>query len=117
MNLERRPEGRLVLVNVLSVNLIRLCIVAAVVLASIARAVAASPESPVGAASCSGCHPAKPGVESAVPRLTGRNPEGIVAQMRAFRSGQRAATVMDRIAKGYSDAEVEAIAAWYAAQQ
>jgi cytochrome subunit of sulfide dehydrogenase len=117
VNLERRPEGRLVLVNVLSVNLIRLCIVAAVVLASIATAVAASPESPVGAASCSGCHPAKPGVENAVPRLTGRNPEGIVAQMRAFRSGQRAATVMDRIAKGYSDAEVEAIAAWYAAQQ
>jgi cytochrome c553 len=25
--------------------------------------------------------------------------------------------VMDRIAKGYSNAEVEAIAAWYAAQQ
>jgi cytochrome c553 len=56
-------------------------------------------------------------VQSAVPRLTGRNPADIVAQMRAFRSGQRAATVMDRIAKGYSDAEVEAIAAWYAAQQ
>jgi cytochrome c553 len=98
-------------------NLIRLCIVAAAVLASIATAVAASAESPVGAASCSGCHPAKPGVESAVPRLTGRNPEGVVAQMQAFRSGQRAATVMDRIAKGYSDAEVEAIAVWYAAQQ
>jgi cytochrome c553 len=34
--------------------------------------------------------------------------------MQAFRSGQRAATVMDRIAKGFSDAEVEAIATWYA---
>jgi sulfide dehydrogenase cytochrome subunit len=104
-------------VNVLSVNLIRLSIAGAAILASIASAMAASLESPVGAASCSGCHPARPGVESAVPRLTGRNPEGIVAQMRGFRSGQRAATVMDRIAKGYSDAEVEAIAAWYAAQQ
>ncbi|MGO8913899.1 MAG: c-type cytochrome [Bradyrhizobium sp.] len=52
-----------------------------------------------------------------MPRLAGRNAADIVAQMRAFRSGQRAATVMDRIAKGYSDAEVEAIAAWYAAQQ
>ncbi len=46
----------------------------------------------------------------------GRKAEEIVAQMRAFRSGQRDATVMDRIAKGYSDAEVDAIAAWYEAQ-
>jgi cytochrome c553 len=98
-------------------KLTRLSIVGAATLALIAAAMAASPESPVVAASCSGCHPARPGVQSAVPRLTGRNPADIVAQMRAFRSGQRAATVMDRIAKGYSDAEVEAIAAWYAAQQ
>jgi cytochrome c553 len=98
-------------------KLTRLSIAGVATLALIAAAMAASPESPVVAASCSGCHPARPGVQSAVPRLTGRNPADIVAQMRAFRSGQRAATVMDRIAKGYSDAEVEAIAAWYAAQQ
>jgi len=90
--------------------------IAAAVLASIATAAAAPPEPPVGAASCSGCHPAKPGVETPMPRLTGRKAEEIVAQMRAFRSGQRDATVMDRIAKGYSDAEVDAIAAWYEAQ-
>ena len=36
--------------------------------------------------------------------------------MQAFRAGQRPATVMDRIAKGFSDAEVQAIAAWYAQQ-
>jgi cytochrome subunit of sulfide dehydrogenase len=37
--------------------------------------------------------------------------------MRAFQSGQRDATVMDRIAKGYSEAEIEAIANWYQAQR
>jgi cytochrome c553 len=37
--------------------------------------------------------------------------------MRAFRSGQAPSTVMDRIAKGFSDAEIEAIAAWYATQR
>jgi cytochrome c553 len=37
--------------------------------------------------------------------------------MRAFRDGQRPATVMHQIAKGYSDAEIEAIAGWYAAQK
>jgi cytochrome c553 len=31
--------------------------------------------------------------------------------MKAFRSGQRPATVMDRIAKGFSDDEIRAIAA------
>jgi cytochrome subunit of sulfide dehydrogenase len=37
--------------------------------------------------------------------------------MRDFRPGQRSATVMDRIAKGISDAETAAIAEWYAGQK
>jgi len=72
---------------------------------------------PPGAAGCSGCHAASDKVATPVPRLAGRNPADIVAAMQAFRSGQRAATVMDRIAKGFSDDEVRAIADWYAAQK
>lgn len=79
-----------------------------------ASAYAATPEPPPGASACSGCHPTSAGSRAGVPPLAGRNPAEIVAAMQAFRSGQRAATVMDRIAKGFSDAEVEAIAAWYA---
>jgi sulfide dehydrogenase cytochrome subunit len=78
---------------------------------------AASAETPPGAASCSGCHPANAGVETAVPRLAGRNAAELVAQMQAFRAGQRPATVMDQIAKGFSDTEVQAIADWYAEQK
>ncbi len=37
--------------------------------------------------------------------------------MQQFRAGQRPATVMDRIAKGFSDDEAAAIAAWYAGQK
>ena len=37
--------------------------------------------------------------------------------MLAFRSGQRPATVMDRIAKGFTDDEIKAIADWYGAQK
>jgi cytochrome c553 len=96
-------------------NATRLSVAAAVVLASIATAFAAS-EPPAGATSCSGCHPANAGVQSPVPPLAGRNAAEIVAQMQAFRAGQRPATVMDRIAKGFSDAEVQAIAVWYAEQ-
>jgi len=36
--------------------------------------------------------------------------------MEAFRSGERPSTVMGRIAKGFSDDEIHAIAAWLAAQ-
>ena len=77
----------------------------------------AGAEAPAGATSCTGCHPASSGVETPVPPLAGRNAAELVAQMRAFRSGQAPLTVMDRIAKGFSDAEIEAIAAWYAAQR
>jgi sulfide dehydrogenase cytochrome subunit len=90
---------------------------AAAFLLFINAAVAGSLEPPVGAAACSGCHSASSAVETNVPVLTGRAAQEIVAQMRAFRSGQRGATVMDRIAKGFSDAEIDAIADWYQAQR
>lgn len=99
------------------------CLFAAVMVAisSVGVALAASPEpppeSPPGASSCSGCHAANPHVDTAVPRIAGRAAAEIVAQMQAFRSGQRPSTVMDRIAKGLTDAEVEAIAAWYSQQK
>ncbi|MBV8651588.1 MAG: cytochrome C [Alphaproteobacteria bacterium] len=71
---------------------------------------------PPGAMSCSGCHPAHPGVETPVPRLVARDPQEILAAMQAFRTGARKGTVMDRVAKGFSDDEVAAIAEWYHAQ-
>jgi cytochrome c553 len=37
--------------------------------------------------------------------------------MLAFRAGQKPASVMDRIAKGFSDEEIKAIAAWYGAHK
>ena len=80
-------------------------------------AMAASPEPPPGAASCSGCHAVKAGTKTSIPRIQGRSAADIVAAMAAFRSGSRASTVMDRIAKGFTDDETEQIAAWLAAQK
>jgi cytochrome c553 len=99
-------------------NATRVSAAVVVVFASIATAFAASdpPAGAAAAAACSGCHPANAGVQSPVPPLAGRNAAEIVAQMQAFRAGQRSATVMDRIAKGFSDAEIQAIAVWYAEQ-
>jgi cytochrome subunit of sulfide dehydrogenase len=67
---------------------------------------------PPGASSCSGCHPPA-GVRNApVPALNGRPAGEIVSSMKAFQEGTKPATVMDRIAKGFSDEEIAAIAAW-----
>jgi sulfide dehydrogenase cytochrome subunit len=78
---------------------------------------AAAAAAPAGASSCSGCHAASAAVQTPVPRLAGRAAPDIMAAMQAFRSGQRPATVMGRIAKGFSEAEIAAIAEWYAAQK
>ena len=91
---------------------------AALILATIAPASAAGPaDAPPGAASCSGCHPTARFVDTTVPRLIGRNPADIVTAMQGFKSGQIPSTVMNRLAKGFSDDEIKAIAAWYGAQK
>jgi cytochrome c553 len=86
------------------------------ILLALAPAICAGAEPPPGATSCSGCHPASASADTKVPPLRGRDPVAIVAAMEAFRSGQRPSTVMGRIAKGFSDDETRAIAAWLAAQ-
>jgi len=95
----------------------RTLVAAAIGLGSVAAAVLASAEPPAGAASCTGCHPVSSRVTSSVPRLAGLDRAAIVRAMQDFRSGQRAGTVMDRIAKGFTDDEIQAIAAWYATQK
>ena len=67
---------------------------------------------PPGASACSGCHSAAPG---AAPALAGRAAGEIAEAMRAFRSGARAGTLMNRIAKGFSEEEIRAVASWVAA--
>jgi cytochrome c553 len=89
----------------------------AVVMAPTVVLLAAPLGPPPGASSCSGCHATGSNVDTPVPRLAGRKAEDIVAQMQAFKSGQKPSTIMARIAKGFSDAEIRAIADWYAQQQ
>lgn len=71
------------------------------------------------AAACAICHGTGGHVAASAPLipLAGLPRDHITAQMRAFRDGKRPATVMHQIAKGYTDAEIDAMAAWYAAQK
>jgi cytochrome c553 len=95
--------------------MIRTIMAAALILAAPTGAFAA--DAPPGAAACSGCHSTGRFVGSPVPRLIGVDAQQIATAVAEFRSGKRPATVMDRIAKGFTDDEIKAIAAWYAAQK
>jgi sulfide dehydrogenase cytochrome subunit len=70
------------------------------------------------AAPCAICHgtDGRAVTKDVVP-LAGLPREHIASQMRAFRDGQRPATVMHQIAKGYSDAQIDTLATWFAAQK
>lgn len=74
-------------------------------------------EPPAGASSCSGCHATNLAAETPVPKIHGRKAEDIITLMAAFRDGSKPGTVMNRIAKGYTDDEIKPIAAWLAAQK
>jgi len=70
------------------------------------------------AAACAICHGTDGrAVTKDVISLAGLSREHIAAQMRAFRDGQRPATVMHQIAKGYTDAQIDALAAWFSSQK
>ena len=68
------------------------------------------------AAACAVCHGTDGrAVTKDVIALAGLPREHIATQMRAFRDGQRPATVMHQIAKGYTDAQIDVLAAWFSA--
>ena len=71
------------------------------------------------AATCASCHgtDGKAVQGEAMVQLAGLPRETIVAQMQAFRDGKRPATVMHQIAKGYSNEQIESIAAYFAARK
>jgi sulfide dehydrogenase cytochrome subunit len=77
-------------------------------LAAAALLAAAAP--PPGASSCSGCH----GPTGSPGPLKGRDAAEVTAALDAYRAGTRPATVMNRIAKGFTHDESVAIATWLA---
>ena len=71
------------------------------------------------ASACAICHGTDGRVPAGAPviPLAGLPRQHIADQMRAFRDGKRPASVMHQIAKGYTDAEIDAIASWFAGQK
>ncbi len=70
------------------------------------------------AATCANCHgtDGRSATKEVVP-LAGLPKSYLVDQMKAFKDGKRPATIMHQIAKGYTDAQIELIADYFAAQK
>jgi sulfide dehydrogenase cytochrome subunit len=67
---------------------------------------------------CVGCHgPNGSSLGPASPTIAGMATDTFVEAMTAYKEGKRPATVMDRIAKGYSDEEIKQMATYFSKQQ
>ena len=67
------------------------------------------------AASCANCHGtqgiAQPGMES----LAGKPKDDLLKAMLDFKAGKKPATIMHQLSKGYTDEQLEQLAAYFAA--
>jgi cytochrome c553 len=70
------------------------------------------------AVNCAACHGTggNPVAQSTVAGLAGRPKEELVSAMVEFKEGKRPATLMHQIAKGYSEAEIAALADYFSKQ-
>jgi len=65
----------------------------------------------LAAANCYNCHGQGGASTSKIPKLTEMTQKGMVESLKAFRDGTKAGTIMNRISKGYNDAQIDAITA------
>lgn len=87
--------------------------------AGTSAALAAAPE-PISlgarlAASCAACHGFEGRSVQRTPVLAGVDRRAFLDALHGFRDGSRKATVMHRLARGYSETELAALADYYAA--
>lgn len=68
------------------------------------------------AASCAACHGTNGNSVGGTPVLAGLQPDYFISQMQAFRTGERASTVMHRHAKGLTEAEILQLAEHFSKQ-
>ncbi len=87
-------------------------------LAMSAMVQAAPPSAAMLSNACAGCHGTNGGSAGpSMPSLASQSKEAIEVAMKKFKSGERPSTIMGRLAKGYSEAEVTAMADFFSKQK
>jgi cytochrome c553 len=75
---------------------------------------AATAQQPTALAlSCAACHGTDGKSPGAIPTLAGRPAKELKDALVGFKAGTRPATVMNRLAKGYTDQEIDALADYF----
>ncbi len=83
-----------------------------------ATALAAPPTAEMMSFACAGCHGTNGGSAGmSMPSLASQSKTAIVDAMKKFKSGERPSTVMGRLAKGYSDADFDAMGNFFSKQK
>ena len=81
-------------------------------------AFAAAPSGAMLGDTCAGCHGTHGNsIGPATPTIAGMNGEYMIESMKGFKDGSIPSTIMGRIAKGYSDAEIKSMAGFFAKQK
>ncbi len=62
---------------------------------------------------CFSCHGTDGKSAGDMPTIAGKSEDYIAQKLKAFKSGELEATVMDRIAKGFTDDEIAALAKFF----
>jgi sulfide dehydrogenase cytochrome subunit len=75
----------------------------------------AAAQAPLAAQACLGCHGQGGAGATPVAGLAGRPAAELAAMLAEYRAGTRPGTIMARIARGYTEAEIAAVAAHFAA--
>lgn len=65
---------------------------------------------------CAGCHGTNGLSLSPMPRIAGMNKEYLVKTMKNYQAGERTSTIMERLAKGYTEEEFAAIGEFFASK-
>jgi sulfide dehydrogenase cytochrome subunit len=74
------------------------------------------PSGAVLANTCFSCHGTDGKSVGAMPTIAGKTESFITEKLTAFKSGEIEATIMNRIAKGFTDAEIAALAKFFSGQ-
>jgi len=87
-------------------------------LAISAPATATPPTAAMLSNACAACHGTLgASAGAALPTLAGQDKDVIVDSMREFKSGKRPSTIMGRLAKGYTDDDIVAMADFFSKQK
>lgn len=69
------------------------------------------------AATCANCHGTDGRSVGGIEALAGMDKAEMVRKLSEFRSGARPGTIMPQLAKGYTEQQIETVAAYFAAQK